>query len=118
MYYTHSILRTNLNSNFNFRIMDMREQGMFFKWKEIYWPKSNKCQPPGQAEAMRLDDLQGVFYLLFVSLGLGSCILIIEIIFHHIPWDKNDCSCTKFAETLVTKMYSLILIICKRNNPK
>ncbi len=59
----------------------MIEQGLVSKWKKRYWPKNIECQLPNKAEAIRLDDLQGVFYLLFAITGIAFCVFLLEIIF-------------------------------------
>ena len=69
----------------------MMEQGLIFKWKKMYWPKSVGCQQSKQAEAIRLDDLHGVFYLLFAFEGIAFCALFLEIIFHILfTWYTNS----------------------------
>ena len=66
----------------------MIEQGLVSKWKKRYWPKNIECQLPNKAEAIRLDDLQGVFYLLFAITGIAFCVFLLEIIFHTIYFQK------------------------------
>ncbi len=34
--------------------MQLREQGLFVKWKDDYWPKGESCDKPPEAEAMTI----------------------------------------------------------------
>ncbi len=69
----------------------MIEQGLDVKWKRMYWPKTMECQLSDNTEAIRLDDLHGVFYLLFAMAGIAFCVFLVEIIFHIIfTWYTNS----------------------------
>ena len=45
--------------------MQLREQGLFVKWKDDYWPKGESCDKPPEAEAMtiKVSELSRNYYL-------------------------------------------------------
>ena len=94
----------------------MAELGLFIKWKQLYWPRLWTCQPPDQAKAMGLDDLQGAFYIFFGIMGVAVCILIIEITFHCIKTSTSrwPCLTKEDMHTILTGIINILLSLFKR----
>ena len=85
-----ALVRVNLKSwrhKYNYivfvdSIRRAQEVGLLLKWKRIWWPKESQCSKGVLAEAntVSLKDIQGIPYIIFITITGALLILITEIV--------------------------------------
>jgi len=67
------------------RIKEMQQTGLIKKWKSRYWPQKDKCSSTSglagtdSNRTVKLGDMQGSFYLLFMGFFIALIILAGEV---------------------------------------
>ncbi|XP_046352525.2 glutamate receptor-like [Haliotis rufescens] len=70
---------------FNYNIMKMQEAGLIDKWKQKWWPSSDKCsgsERTSSATILGLDSLAGPFLIYASVVGVALLCLIFELGLH------------------------------------
>ncbi|XP_067672970.1 glutamate receptor ionotropic, delta-1-like [Haliotis asinina] len=70
---------------FNYNIMKMQEAGLIDKWKQKWWPSSDKCsgsERTSSATILGLDSLAGPFLIYASVVGVALLCLILELGLH------------------------------------